>query len=178
MAPVMGFLRPETRDSAHAGMAVDHGFHFLGIDLEAADIDDAAAPADEIIAVAAQFHHVAGIHPAILSSGLRCRRHNRWRCAASGYAAAVHHPHFHRRPGGRQIRGKPFQPIGDFKAHARFGRGIGMADGGMRETALQAVEHRLVGDLAREAHIARRDRGDAPGSSGPGANATACRSDG
>ena len=49
----------------HAGMAVDHRLDFLGMNLEAADIDDAAAPADEIIAIAAQFDHVAGIDEAV-----------------------------------------------------------------------------------------------------------------
>src|SRR6516225_9066240 len=38
----------------HPLLAVDDGLDLLGMDLEAADIDDAAAPADEIIAIAAQ----------------------------------------------------------------------------------------------------------------------------
>ena len=92
--------------------------------------------------------------------------------------SAVRDLHFDR-TGAADKRGrKTFQPVGDFKAHARFGRGIGMADGRIGKARLQAVENGLVGDLARQAHIARRDRGDWPGSSGRGANATACRSDG
>ena len=49
-------------------MPVDDGFDFLGVNLEAADIDDAAAAADEVIAVAAQFHHVAGVDKAFVVS--------------------------------------------------------------------------------------------------------------
>ena len=44
----------------HAGMHVDHRLDFLGIDLGAADIDDAAAAADKIAPVVAQFDHVPG----------------------------------------------------------------------------------------------------------------------
>ena len=47
-------------------MPVDHGFDFLGMNLQAADIDDAAAPADEVITVAAQFDHVAGVDESVL----------------------------------------------------------------------------------------------------------------
>src|ERR1043166_767132 len=46
-------------------MGVDDGLDLLGMNLEAADIDDAAAPADEMIAIAAQLHHVAGIDKAV-----------------------------------------------------------------------------------------------------------------
>ena len=53
-----------------------------------------------------------------------------------------------------------------------------MADGSAGKPRLQAVQHGLVGDLAGQAHIARRDLRDWRGSSGRGANATACRSDG
>src|SRR3984957_18755927 len=36
----------------HLGMPVDDGFDFLGMNLQAADVDDAAAPADEVISLA------------------------------------------------------------------------------------------------------------------------------
>jgi hypothetical protein len=46
-------------------MAVDHRLDLLGMDLLAADIDDAAAPADKVIAAIAQFDDVAGIDKAV-----------------------------------------------------------------------------------------------------------------
>src|ERR1700733_6341079 len=44
------------------GMPVDHGFYFFRMNLEAADIDDAAAPSHEMVSVSAPFDHIAGIH--------------------------------------------------------------------------------------------------------------------
>src|ERR1700722_11691219 len=43
------------------GMPVDHRFYFFRMNLEAADIDDAAKPSHEMISVPAQLDHVAGI---------------------------------------------------------------------------------------------------------------------
>src|SRR5665647_3620989 len=45
----------------HLRMAVDNGFDFLRMNLETADIDDAAAAADEVIPVAAQLDHIPGV---------------------------------------------------------------------------------------------------------------------
>src|SRR6266508_3725206 len=42
----------------HVRMPVDHRLDLLGMDLEAANIDDAVAPADEMITLAAQLYHV------------------------------------------------------------------------------------------------------------------------
>src|SRR6266853_1026721 len=54
-------------DQRHAdrGMAVDHRLDLFGVDLEAADIDDPAAAADEMVAAVAQLDHVAGIDEAV-----------------------------------------------------------------------------------------------------------------
>ena len=54
-------------------MAIDDRLDLLGMHLQAADIDDAAAPADEDIAVAAQFDHVAGVDEAIARRQTGCR---------------------------------------------------------------------------------------------------------
>src|SRR6202011_736276 len=51
---------------AHLGVPVDDRFDFLGRNLQAADIDDAAAPADEVVSVPAQFDHVAGVDESVL----------------------------------------------------------------------------------------------------------------
>ena len=47
-------------------MPVDHRLDLFGMNLQAADIDDAAAAAGESVTVAAQFHDVAGIDEAVL----------------------------------------------------------------------------------------------------------------
>src|ERR1043166_8543324 len=46
-------------------MAVDHRLYFLRMDLETAYVDDAPAPADEIITLATQLHHVVGVDEAV-----------------------------------------------------------------------------------------------------------------
>src|ERR1700690_1491066 len=51
---------------AYARMAVDRRLDLFGMPLEAADIDDAAAPTDEMITPVAQLNHVAGIDKTVL----------------------------------------------------------------------------------------------------------------
>ena len=68
MPPVIGLRRDLARDMPYFGMPVDDGFDFFRMNLEAADIDDAAAPSDEMVAVAAQLDHVAGIDEALASA--------------------------------------------------------------------------------------------------------------
>src|SRR5579864_4094901 len=65
-------------------MAVNHRLDLLGMNLQAPDIDDAAAAAGEDVAVAAPLHHVAGIDEAIaiaqarmLRAEIACRRARR-----------------------------------------------------------------------------------------------------
>ena len=65
IAPVIGLRRDRARDIRTSAVPVDDGFDLLGMNLQAADIDDAAAPADEVVAVAAQLDHVAGVDEAI-----------------------------------------------------------------------------------------------------------------
>ncbi len=65
MAPVIGLRRDLARDIRTSAMPVDHGFNFLWMNLEAANVDDAAAPANEVIPVAAQLDHVAGVDEAV-----------------------------------------------------------------------------------------------------------------
>ena len=47
-------------------MPVDHGLDLLGMDLEAADIDDAAPPARKEQPLAARLDDVAGIDEAVV----------------------------------------------------------------------------------------------------------------
>src|SRR5665213_3059332 len=59
---------------AYLRMPIDDGFYFFRMNLEAADIDDAAPPSDEVVSVSAQFNHVTGIDVP-LSIG---QRHRVW----------------------------------------------------------------------------------------------------
>src|SRR5271166_3433918 len=47
------------------GVAVDHGFDFLRMDLQSSDIDDSASPSDEIVPISTQLDDVAGIDEAL-----------------------------------------------------------------------------------------------------------------
>src|SRR5580704_13355492 len=57
-------LRPHQRHS-HLWMPVDDRFDLLGMYLQSADIDDAAAAAGENVTIAAPLHHVAGIDETV-----------------------------------------------------------------------------------------------------------------
>src|SRR5579883_1869614 len=72
--------RPHQRH-AHRRMAVERGLDLLGMHLLAADIDDAAAPPDEMVAAVAPLDHVAGIDEAVLAG--------QWRRTGTEIAARV-----------------------------------------------------------------------------------------
>src|ERR1700719_4454474 len=57
-------FRPHQRHS-YLWMPVDDRFDLLGMDLQSADIDDAAAAAGEDVAIAAPLHHVTGIDETV-----------------------------------------------------------------------------------------------------------------
>ena len=46
-------------------MPVYHRFNFLGMNFQSTDIDDTAPPSNKVIAVATQFHHIAGVDKAV-----------------------------------------------------------------------------------------------------------------
>src|SRR5712692_10449360 len=58
---------------AHERMPIDDRLDLFGMDLQAADIDDATFSADEMVAIAAQLQHVAGVHESFMV----CQRRNR-----------------------------------------------------------------------------------------------------
>src|ERR1700730_7953881 len=57
-------LRAHQRHS-HLWMPIDDRFYLLRMNLQSADIDDAAAAAGEDVAIAAPLHHVAGIDETV-----------------------------------------------------------------------------------------------------------------
>src|SRR5580693_1753729 len=151
-------LRPHQRHS-HLWMPVDDRFDLLGVNLQSADIDDAAAAAGEDVAIAAPLHHVAGIDEAVMIAQAcllpteiafgRARRADAQRAIDELQLDAV-------AVVLQEGSGESCEAVSDFERNTRFGRGIGMADAGLRERGAQTVEDRLVGDFAREANIARR----------------------
>src|ERR1700679_309025 len=58
------FPRPDQRHT-NLRMAVDDRFYFLRMDLQASDVDDPIAPADEIVAIPAEFERIPCIHKAL-----------------------------------------------------------------------------------------------------------------
>ena len=134
-------------------MPVDDGLDLFGMHLEAADVDDAAAPPVEIVALAPAFDHVVGVDEAVLIeklAGGSVYRRSGLRCAWSGCAAIRPRPSSRPRRVGPRKRGrKSFEAVGHFEADAGLRARIGMADPGSRIGLAQAVENILVGDLAR-----------------------------
>ena len=142
-------------------MSIDRGLDFLGMHLQSADIDDSILAADEVIALAAPFHDVAGVDEALTVrergnvgsdiAGRRSRRAQPQRGAHDldvDIAIAVID----------EMRGKAFEAVIHLEADARLGRRIGVAETSLRIDRAQIVEHRLVRDFAGQADIARRDR--------------------
>ena len=157
-------------------MAVDHRLDLLRMHLQPADIDDAVAPADEVVALAAQLDHVAGVDEAV---GVAERR-PRAEIAASGARRAERSE-----PSSTRISTSPGRPTIGWpespparrsprrRRRPRSRRRRGRSAAG--EARLQRVENGLVGDLARQADVARRRSRAASGSSARGASARACR---
>ncbi len=139
-------------------MPVDDRLDLLGMNFLAADIDDAAAPADEDITIATPLHHVAGIDEAVGAADRRlvraevihrgARRTQPQRIVLD-LDADVHF----RIVAGDERRWKSFPGVDDIEADACFGRGIGVRNRGVGVGGLQGIEHALVRDFAGEPHI-------------------------
>ena len=143
-------------------MPVDRGLDLFGMNFQAADIDDAAAPAGKEVTIAAQFHHVAGIDKAVLV-GERCIGAEITRRGARRADAqrAVQHLHLDAIAAALdEFGGKSGKSVANLERHAGFGRGISVTDDGLRKGAVQAVEDRLVGDFARQPDVTRRNIAD------------------
>src|SRR6202022_3577114 len=123
----------------------------LGMDLQPADVDDAAAPADEVVALAAQLDDVAGVNEAPVVCERRCIGADIGARRAVGadlertvddlHLDAVAVP-------PDKVGGKTFAPVVYRETDAGLGRSIGMADRRMRKRPGQAVEPPLASDFA------------------------------
>ena len=132
-------------------MPVDRRFDFLRIHLQAADVDEAAPSTEEVVPLAAAFHHVAGVDEAVCIGERGAFLTEIPNCIPRGPDP--------QRPiidadldiAGRadQARRKSFEPIGDVESHARLRGGEGMADTGLRVERTERVKNRLVRDFSR-----------------------------
>ena len=171
------FLRPDQRH-LNLRMTIDHRFDFLRMDLQASDIDDAIPPADEIIAVAAQFEHVAGIDEAV--------RVREMLGLCADVAGAMRGERIRSEPSSTfistptallsiRLAGKPARPSRDFECNARLRRGESVGDSGLRVEGPEMVQDRLVRDFSGQTDILGRNHVAPTGSSERGANGKAFR---
>src|SRR5271156_609533 len=140
-------------------MPVYHSFDFLRVNLQSTDIDDTATPSDKIVAVAAQFDHIAGVNESIRVDQCGYVSTDIGLCGALGAYTQRSFNDLHLysiavlvNKSGR----KSLAAVGHGEADTRLSRCIGMADGSARKGLCQSIEHRLVCDLARKANVAGR----------------------
>src|SRR6185312_9874291 len=145
---------------AYFRMPIDDGFYFFRMNLEAADIDDAAAPSDEMVSVSTQFDHVAGIDEPLSVDQRRCVWTDISTCGSRRTNPERSVLDFH----NDTITvlpddgcGETFQAVIDRETNAGLGRRVGMANRSSGKGPAQAVEHGLVGDLARQADVPGRE---------------------
>ena len=120
-------------------MPIDRGFDFFRMDLETADVDDAAPPPEEVVPIVATFHDIAGIDKPFVV----CQRGG-FPADVAGCAAwgpnpqrAVDNLDLHIAGRADHVRRKPLEAVVHLECHARFGRRECMADA------------RLIGDFSR-----------------------------
>ena len=176
-APVIGLALPKTRAARTHVEAVQHRLDLLRMHLGAADVDDAAAPADEKTAIAAHLDHVAGVDEALrVGERRRVVAEQAQRAAGRAHAqGAVDEFHLDGAGAFQPAGGKAGAAVADGEHDARFGRGVGVFDSRARETRRRGRSaRRRRRSRPRAAHIAarcaRRRR-----SAAPCANASACR---
>src|SRR6266851_3564082 len=154
-----GILSRAHERHPHVRMPIDDRLDLFGMDLQAADIDDAAFSADEMVAIAAQLQHVAGVHESFMV----CQRRNRaadilGRSSVRTYLQrSVYDLHLYVAGLADHAGRKSFETVIDVEADARFGRSIGVADPCLRIESTKIVEDRLVRDLPRQPNILRRN---------------------
>src|SRR5437867_1321859 len=100
-------------------MPVDRRLDFLRVDLQAADVDEAAAPAEKVVPVAAAFHHVAGVDEAVVIAerGVVAERAGRTSRGTEPQRTVLDFD-LHLASRADQARRKPFETIVDVKSNA------------------------------------------------------------
>src|SRR5437879_3557632 len=137
-------------------MAVDHRLNLLGVDLQPADIDDSAPATEEVVAVLASFHDVAGVDEALMVHERRAVLVDIAEGGAGGTnpQRPVFDFHLHLAARADQSRRKALETVGDFESNASFRRSVPAADIGLRVECLERIEDRLVCDLPGHPDIA------------------------
>src|SRR5271155_3375762 len=104
------------------------------MNLLTADINDPAAPADEVIATVVQFDHVAGIDEAIgVEEGRGAIAKIAERVAPRpDPQRPLGNPQLHISLAAENLRRKAFQPVPDIESDPSLGRGEGVSDIGVR----------------------------------------------
>jgi hypothetical protein len=160
-------------------MPVDYRLNFLGINLEAADINNPVPSTGEVIAITMQLDHVASVDKAILVCEALSRlvAHVPDRISSrADQERAVLDLHLNVRASlPDQARRKPSETISDLKRHACLGRSERMDDPGLMIESPKIVQNCLVRDLSRQANVLRRNpasrwayKGATPMRRGPG----------
>src|SRR5262249_50192429 len=104
----------------------------------------------EVVAVTAEFHDVAGVNEAVVVHERRTFLADIAERGPPGTDAqrTVLDLHLHLPVFPDQGRWKTLETIVDFKRDARFGRSKSMPDGRLRVERTERIQDRLVGDLA------------------------------
>src|SRR6516165_7077696 len=143
----------------HARMAINYGLDLLRVDLLATDVNDPVRSADEIITVAAQLHHVAGIDKAgFVGEGTCITEVTNRGPGRSDAERAVFELHLHF--GARlsdQGRRETSETVADSEGDAGLCRSEGMGDCCLRVNGPQVVQNCLVRDFSRQPNVARRN---------------------
>ena len=128
-------------------MPVDRGLDFLRVHLQAAHIDDSVLAADEVIAIAVPFHHVAGIDESFAVEERRSAGSDVsgcGACRAQPQRAVLDLDVDVAGAGVDEVRRKALQAVIDLEGDARLGRCIGVAEPRAGVHRPQIVEHGLV----------------------------------
>ena len=141
-------------------MSVDGCLDFLRVDLQSADVDHAAAPAQEIVPVAATLHHVArvdetffvgkrGVVLADIAGSVSCRTDPKRTIDDFDVDVA-----------GRadQTLWKSLETFINFETDAGFRRRERMDDAGVRIERTESIQDALVCDFSGQANVTRCDR--------------------
>src|SRR3974390_176334 len=139
------------------GVFGNDGFHLLGMNLIAADIDRSVLAPDKIESMIALFHGVSGVDKAVWTPDRAFAAENSRR---GTIRANTQGPVFDPDVGfgvgiSQELLGKALLAIGDFESNARFGRGKGVEEHGAGKNLFQLIKKALIDDFAGQPNVTR-----------------------
>src|SRR5579862_837786 len=137
-------------------MAVDNGLDFFGVDFETADVDDPVSSADKVIALVAQFDHVACVDKAVVVSKPLGGTAEVTDCGSGRTDAERAILDLHLDVGASiadQSCGKTCKTIADVETDPRLRGSERMDNPGVRVERLQIVQYYLVHYLSRQPNV-------------------------